>query len=66
MIVAKTGCINQLPNYWCHDPTLKDKMDFTVAMLTVTRGNISTLPEQWYHSPTLTGKCGITVAIMAA
>ena len=33
MLAAQSGCLNELPDHWDHDPTLKNNKGETVAMI---------------------------------
>ena len=53
MYASAGGYINKLPEWWEHDPTLKDNYGCTVAMIAACRGHINKLPKYWEHDPTL-------------
>ena len=49
-----------------HDPSLKDKHGWTVAMIVAFRGYINDLPQEFYHDPTIKDNDGYTVAMIIA
>ena len=62
MIAVYRDNIENLPERWLHDPTLKNKDGLTVAMIAAYHDNIENLPERWLHDPTLKDNQGHTVA----
>ena len=62
MVAAYWGYIEDLPNHWLHNPTLRDVCGRTVAMNAAGWGYIKDLPFHWLHNPTIRDDRGDTVA----
>ena len=66
MLATHCGCIKDLPQRFYHNPTITDKVGWTVAMYSAWNGIIKDLPREFYHYPLMTCEDGWTVAMYAA
>ena len=54
MLMAENKITN-IPPEWHHNPTLRNKNGYTVAMIMAENG-ITNIPPEFWHDPTLRNK----------